>query len=153
MSTHIAPYLPSPDGFVSLRDQTDWGAISLDVAKASLSASLSGISLYDGSNDKQNKTTDLIGMARVIGDGVLNLYIQDVIIAKAHRGHGLGAKLMTALIGQLKQDFPDSCTIGLLAAKGQAPFYARFGFNSRPSQTTDAGMNAQLGQLRGLSSL
>ena len=139
MSFDVTAKLPSAQDFVSLRREAHWGQINSAQAKAALSASLAGVSLWD------NKTC--IGMARVIGDGVLNLYIQDVIITKAHRGQGYGAKLLGALISNLKQSYPPECTIGLMAAKGQAPFYARFGFAARPSPTTDAGMNAALGQL------
>lgn len=176
MNLLIRNQLPSADEFCSLRLDTGWGEISLSQAQAALSASLCGVSLY--SNDAQNRSFNmgaadvkstgvkiadvkgtapalintppaLIGMARVIGDGVLNLYIQDVIIAKKYRGQGYGARLMDALIAALQDSYPKDCTIGLFAAKGQAPFYERFGFLSRPSAITDAGMNAEIGALYG----
>jgi len=152
MTLHIKTQLPSAEGFAQLRRETDWGAITSAQAKASLSASQCGVSLYSAAQPANTSAeligAELIGMARVIGDGVLNLYIQDVIITKAYRGQGYGAKLLGALIAQLQQDYPEDCTIGLMAATGQAPFYARFGFEARPSPSTDAGMTAPLSELR-----
>jgi len=147
----IKETLPSAAGFISLRQDTDWGAVSEAQAQAALSASLCGVTLYHGGESTAQNGDDqskLIGAARVIGDGVLNLYIQDVIIAQKYRGQGYGAKLMQSVISLLQRDFPKHCTIGLMAAKGQAPFYTRFGFLSRPSPSVDAGMTAQLGTLQ-----
>jgi len=63
-----------------------------------------------------------IGMARVIGDGVINAYIQDVIIAPDYRGKGVGKAVMQALISQMRHNLPTNCTIGLMAAKEQDDF-------------------------------
>ena len=135
----ITTELPSPESFLSLRKDTGWGDLTLAQAKQALEQSLCGISLFDG-----DKT---IGMARVVGDAILNLYIQDVIIARDYRGHGYGRHIMTSLIKHFKDIYPANCTIGLMAAKGQAKFYEPFGFQIRPSETTDAGMTAQLDTL------
>lgn len=86
-------------------------------------------------------------MARVIGDGVLNLYIQDVIVAEPYRGKGYGTKLLSDLITHLKMTYPDSISVGLMAAKNQSPFYESFGFALRPCSVTDAGMQSKLGAL------
>jgi len=143
MTLELKCELPPASGFVSLRQDTDWGPITLAQAEASLSASLCGISIYDS----PQHGSKLIGMSRVIGDGILNLYIQDVIIAKDYRGQGLGERVMQLLIKVLKDTYPHDCTIGLMAAKDQSSFYTRFGFQPRPSQTVDAGMTASLSQL------
>jgi len=90
----------------------------------------------------------IIGMARVIGDGILNLYIQDVIIAHGYRGHGFGQKILFTLIEHLKSTYAEDCTIGLMAAKGQTHFYKQFGFEVRPSEETDSGMTAPLSRLK-----
>ena len=89
----------------------------------------------------------VIGMARIIGDGVLNLYIQDVIIAKAYRRQKLGTLILNHLITLLHNKFPADCTIGLMAAKGQTQFYNQFGFETRPNNDVDAGMSAALRDL------
>lgn len=135
--------LADAPGYTALRNTTDWGDISLQTAQSALAASLGGITAYEG--DK------LIGMARYIGDGVLNIYIQDVIVTPQKRAQSIGKALMSRLITQLKAEYPRDCTIGLMAARGQDGFYAPFGFIPRPSDVYGAGMIAPLGDLQALS--
>ena len=132
--------LPSPDAFAALRNSVGWGQITLEQAEAALANSLCGVIA-----DLNGKT---IGMARVIGDGVLNIYIQDVIIIEGHRRKGIGQALMTELLMDLKRSYPAGCTVGLMAAKDQDAFYASFGFIPRPSDVYGAGMIAALGDLK-----
>ena len=128
--------LPSTAAFKALRDMANWGDISLGQAQEALANSLHGVTAYDG------KTA--IGMARIIGDGVINAYIQDVVIAPNYRGKGVGKALMLTLISDMRQSLPANCTIGLLAAKGQEGFYSSFSFMTRPDTDYGAGMFAKL---------
>ncbi len=130
---------PSPVGFAALRETVGWGDISKDDAKSALEHSLFGISLYD---DEQ-----LIGMARCIGDGVFNVYIQDVIVKPNYRGKGLGSAMIRAFLSHIKPQLPAGCTIGLMAAAGQDEFYMRLGFTKRPNTDFGAGFSAQLKDL------
>jgi ribosomal protein S18 acetylase RimI-like enzyme len=140
LSYDIKMRLPNAAEFVALRNETDWGPLTLEQAAQALNHSLCGVSVY--------ARDTLIGMIRVIGDGVLKLYVQDVIVAKDYRGNGIGKEMMTRLINYLRQHYPEDCCVGLMAAKGQSPFYEKFGFNIRPSATTDAGMLSPLSALR-----
>jgi len=87
MSILFASDLPSPESFKALRDSADWGDISLQEAKAVLNSSLGGVSAH--------QERELIAMARFVGDGVLNIYIQDVVVTKACRGNGIGRELIS----------------------------------------------------------
>lgn len=125
---------------MSLRNSLDWGQITERQAQSVLKGSLGGCSAYaDG---------HLIAMARYIGDGILNIYIQDVVVAHDYRNKGVGTALITRLISDLQSRYPKDCTIGLMAAKGQDAFYTQYGFNTRPSDVYGAGMIASLGNLR-----
>jgi len=135
----ITHELPNAAAFKALRDTAGWGDISLGKAQLVLANSLHGVTAYDGET--------AIGMARVIGDGVINAYIQDVIITPDYRGKGIGKAIMLALISDMKKSIPADCTIGLLAAKGQEGFYTSFSFITRPNTDYDAGMFAQLAKL------
>lgn len=132
--------LPSAYAFKALRDMAGWGDIGLWQVQQILANSLHGVTAYD--------TETAIGMARVIGDGVINAYIQDVVIAPNYRGKGVGRALMLALISDMKQSIPADCTIGLLAAKGQENFYSSFSFITRPDTDYGAGMFAKLADLK-----
>jgi len=131
--------LPSAAAFKALRDAAGWGDISLSKAQQVLANSLHGVTAYDGET--------AIGMARIIGDGVINAYIQDVVIAPNYRGKGVGKAVILALISDIKRSIPDDCTVGLLAAKGQEDFYSSFSFITRPNTDYGAGMFAQLASL------
>ena len=86
-------------------------------------------------------------MCRLVGDGVFNVYIQDVIVKPSHRGKGLGQNMLTTLITHMKNRLPTTCTVGLMAAYGQDGFYTRFGFTPRPHSKAGAGMTASLEDL------
>jgi aralkylamine N-acetyltransferase len=68
----------------------------------------------------------LVGMARALGDGVSDAYIQDVVVLPELRGGGVGGRLVTLL--------RDACSdagilwVGLVAQPGTTAFYRRLGF-------------------------
>jgi len=76
----------------------------------------------------------VIGMGRAISDGVSDAYIQDVTVAEAWRGQGIGARIVRRIIERLLCD--GLGWVGLIAERGSSPFYEQLGFremvNSRP---------------------
>ena len=68
----------------------------------------------------------LIGMGRAISDKTSDAYIQDVFVRPGQRGRGVGAELVRRLALRLRSD--GLGWIGLIAADGARPFYARLGF-------------------------
>jgi GNAT superfamily N-acetyltransferase len=68
----------------------------------------------------------IIGMARVISDGVSDAYIQDVVVLPAHRGHGVGRELVNRLTQFcVSQRIP---WIGLVAEPGTQELYEGLGY-------------------------
>jgi spermidine synthase len=70
---------------------------------------------------------EMIGMGRAVSDGVSDAYIQDVVVAKAHRGAGIGERIIMELINFLRQRRIG--WIGLIAEPGTHPFYRKLGFS------------------------
>jgi spermidine synthase len=68
----------------------------------------------------------LVGMGRAISDKTNDGYIQDVFVRPALRGRGVGAELVRRLALRLRID--GLGWIGLVAADGTRPFYAKLGF-------------------------
>jgi len=68
----------------------------------------------------------LIGMARVISDGISDAYIQDVTVAPDWRGRGIGKRLVQTLAEHLQAR--KIGWIGLVAEPGTYPFYESLGF-------------------------
>jgi len=77
----------------------------------------------------------MIGMARVVGDGAMFFYIQDVVVTPAYQGRGVGTLLLERVMGYLKDAAPEKAFIGLFAAEGKHPYYERFGFAVKPILT------------------
>lgn len=83
-----------------------------------------------------------VGMGRLVGDGIMYWYIQDVAILPEYQGKGIGKAIVQRLMQYVKENsIPGTyTTIGLMAAKGKDEFYEKLGFISRPNETCGAGM-------------
>lgn len=139
MNIEIHKSLPTAEDFAALRSDVSWGTPTTNHAQQALRASITGVTAtVDG------KT---IGMARAVGDGALNIYIQDVIVAQPYRKRGVGDQLVSALIDSLSKTCNPNCLIGLFAADGQDTFYTRFGFTARPQSGFGPGMHGTLSEL------
>lgn len=72
-----------------------------------------------------------VGIGRVIGDGGLFYDIVDMAVVEAHQRKGLGKMIMEALLGYIHAHARPTSLICLMANKGVAPFYEKFGFKAR----------------------
>lgn len=75
----------------------------------------------------------LAGFARVLTDETYLAIILDVIVAPAHRGTGLGATLMDAIINHPKVS--NARSIELVCQPDLMPFYRRWGFTENVGQS------------------
>jgi len=123
---------PTAEEFINLRDQIGWGEMDLTLAKASLDNSLFHVTMY-----KDNK---LAAMGRVVGDGYMYFYIQDVVVSPEHQGTGLGNQIMQHIEEYLSKTVKVGATVGLLAAKGKEGFYRRYDYLERSGSPLGLGM-------------
>lgn len=123
---------PSVDEFLNLRSQIGWGVMDFNLARTSLKNSLFHVTLRENSK--------LIGMGRVIGDGAMYFYIQDVVVDPQYQNAGIGSALMASIEDYLSVTARKGATIGLLAAKGKEGFYSRYGYIERPNNSLGNGM-------------
>jgi len=70
----------------------------------------------------------LVGMGRVISDGVSDAYIQDMVVLKEFRGIGIGREIVRRLAGSCVKS--GILWIGLIAEPGTEEFYDRLGFST-----------------------
>ncbi|MBI5507505.1 MAG: GNAT family N-acetyltransferase [Deltaproteobacteria bacterium] len=68
----------------------------------------------------------VVGMGRAISDGASDAYIQDVVVMRELRGHGIGARIISRLVRELRRRKVG--WIGLVAEPGTTRFYRRLGF-------------------------
>jgi ribosomal protein S18 acetylase RimI-like enzyme len=123
---------PTVDDFLRLRSKVGWGELDTTLAEKSISNSLFHVII-------QHDNT-LIGMGRVVGDGAMYFYIQDVIVDPSYQEQGIGTVLMDTIEGYLHYTATKGSTIGLLSAKGREGFYARYGYTQRPNNNLGNGM-------------
>ncbi|MBU3209745.1 GNAT family N-acetyltransferase [Clostridium algidicarnis] len=76
----------------NLYEDAGWTSYTKDLSKlmGSIEASLMVISAWD--NDK------LIGLIRVVGDGITIIYIQDILVLDSYKRKGIGTKLLKDIL-------------------------------------------------------
>jgi GNAT superfamily N-acetyltransferase len=120
----IVERAPTIEEYFALRKGVGWMLFAEEMtAKGLANALFSVCVLHQG---------EVIGCGRVVGDGGLYFYVQDIIILPDFQGKGLGKRLMQAIMAFLEENAQPGAFIGLMAAKGSANFYTQFGFAARP---------------------
>ena len=114
---------PTVEEFQFLRSHTNWGKLEDKAVRIALKNQLYGVVVFDSSN--------IIGMGRVVGDGAIYFYVQDVIVHQDYRNKGVGALIMGQIEHYSETTAPNNSFIGLMAAKGTKKFYKKFGFVAR----------------------
>jgi ribosomal protein S18 acetylase RimI-like enzyme len=74
---------------------------------------------------------EVVGYGRVIGDGAIFFYIQDIMVLPEHQKKGVGRMIMNAIMDFLNAHARKYTFVGLMAAKGASSFYEKFGFSPR----------------------
>ena len=122
------------EALAGLRDQAGWQHIEVRQAEKALKNTCFSVAAVDGGR--------VVGIGRLVGDGAMIWYIQDVIVVPEYRGSGVGTAIVRKLIESVRREaMPGtSVTVGLMAAKGKEPFYEKLGFCARPSDREGAGM-------------
>jgi GNAT superfamily N-acetyltransferase len=77
-----------------------------------------------------HRSDGLVGFARGVSDGVALAYLADVFVVEAHRGHGLGKRIIAAMI----DDGPGAHFRWLLHTADAHDLYRHFGF-AEPDDT------------------
>jgi len=131
-SVEIEAGLPTAAEYNRLRTAIGWGSYEEDVITRFLPNSPFGVcARAEGS---------IVGMARLVGDGGLVFYLQDVIVLPRYQGRGIGTRLMDRVMAYLHDHAHHNTIVGLMAATGKEPFYASYGFTARPTPEYGAGM-------------
>jgi predicted GNAT family N-acyltransferase len=124
--------IPTAEEYERMREAVGWRIHSLDDARRGLPGTLFAVCAFaDG---------ELVGIARVIGDGALVFYIQDVIVRPAFQHSGIGRRMMDRVMAWIHEHASRNSVVGLMAAKGVEAFYEAYGFAVRPNESLGAGM-------------
>jgi GNAT superfamily N-acetyltransferase len=129
---NIEERLPSASDYNRLRAAVGWGTYSEDIIEHALPVSLFCVCAVS--------SDEVVGMARVIGDGGLVYYLQDVIVLPEYQRQGIGTKMMDILMDYVLANASYNSILGLMAAKGSETFYQGYGFTPRPNERLGCGM-------------
>lgn len=82
---------------LALYGSVGWSEYTKDPQRltAAVSASLAVITAHDGEK--------LVGLARLVGDGLTIIYVQDILVAPDYQRHGIGRELVQQLIEPFAQ--------------------------------------------------
>ena len=122
------------DAYLGIRKAVKWKKLEREQAQKALRNSLYTVVVYDG--DKA------VGMGRIVGDGAVICYIQDLAVHPEYHGKGIGSMLIEKLIDYVKGIRMPGTTImlDLMCAKGRETFYQKHQFIARPTQELGPGM-------------
>lgn len=120
--------LPTTEEHSFLWKAVGWGNVNTEMTSASLAHSVYGIVVtYE---DK------IIGMGRIVGDGHMYFYIQDVAVLPEFQNQGIGHTIIEHLLSYIRANCCTGAFVGLFASHGNDTFYERYGFqNHAPSMT------------------
>lgn len=122
------------DTYLSLRASVGWKLLQSGQAEKALKNSIFTVTAYiDGV---------AVGMGRIVGDGAVICYIQDLVVHPDYQKRGVGKMLMERLIrytAELKEADTE-IMLCLMCAKGRERFYEGFGFIARPTESLGPGM-------------
>lgn len=114
---------PTYSEYKKLRSLVGWWETDENATETALKNSLfSAVAIEDD---------QLIGFGRVIGDGGLYFYIQDLIVHPEFQNKGIGRSLMKELADHIRANAKPGAFVGLMAAKGLEKYYKQFGFKPR----------------------
>ena len=74
---------------------------------------------------------ETVGMGRIVGDGAMYYYIQDIAVHPEHQGKGLGKRILEALFDYLREQAQPKSFIGLFSVPDAVDFYRRFTLERR----------------------
>lgn len=93
-----------------------------------------------------NVKGELVAMGRLLGDGAIYWYINDVYVLDEYQGQGIGREIMNRLVAYIKHNsLPETeVSVCLMCAKGKEGFYEKLGFRCRPHEYEGSGMELEL---------
>ena len=120
--------------YLDLRESVHFHRLTRDQARKGLENSLyTLVAFLDGKP---------VGMGRIVGDGAIICYVQDLIIRPEVQGLGIGGLILETLKDfVVHEGYPGTMMMfDLMCARGRERFYKKHGFIARPTSELGPGM-------------
>ena len=120
--------------YLKIRAKVNWKELTYEQAQKALANSLYTVVAIE--DDK------VLGMGRIVGDGAVICYVQDLIIVPEAQGKGIGKLIVEDLKRYVRsiQLEGTEMMLDLMCAIGREEFYKKFGFIARPTEKLGPGM-------------
>lgn len=111
-----------PEDFVRLRIETGFAKIPVEHARKALQNGLVNVSA--------RYRDELVGMGRLVGDGAMYWYLQEIIVLPRYQRQGIGTLIVNHLVEYAKANSSTGrfTTVGGVSARGKEAFYEKMGF-------------------------
>lgn len=121
--------------YLQLRAAVNWKVLSDNQARQAIDRSLFFVKAVD-------EEGNIVGMGRIVGDGAVVCYIQDLVVHPSVQGQNIGSLIIKRLIAFVDSIREENTTmmLCLMCAKGREPFYEKHGFIARPTDNLGPGM-------------
>lgn len=133
MAYTIERRVPTAEQWMALRKSVGWATFENEDAEKSLAATSFCVCAFESG--------ELIGMARVLGDGVICFYVGNVMVRPDRQREGIGREIMDEIMRYLEENAAKGAIASLLSIKGKEEFYTQFGFAARPDEFQGCGMS------------
>lgn len=122
------------DEYLYIRKCVNWKELKREQAQKAINKSIYFVKAVEDGR--------IIGMGRIVGDGAVVCYIQDLVVVPEYQGKGVGSMIINSLIEFVEEISCDDTTmmLCLMCAKGRETFYKKHGFTARPTDTLGPGM-------------
>ena len=128
MEYRLVDRLPTVEEFVAVTTAVGWAdAYDPAAIPASLAASLHGVVAVEGDR--------VIGIGRLVGDGAIYYYLQDLAVLPQWQRRGVGAAILTRLEQWIAGRAGTRTFVGLFAAGESVSLYRRFGYAVQEGMT------------------
>jgi ribosomal protein S18 acetylase RimI-like enzyme len=136
MAIEYSEAIPSASDYKRLFESTGWNKefkASSDELMQALGKSWYVVCAYE--------TSRLVGLGRLVSDGVLYAMIYDLIVMPSHQQRGIGSEILKRLIGRCREGGVRQ--VQLFTAAGKSDFYQKRGFEERPANAPGMQMRIQ----------
>ncbi|WP_200212543.1 GNAT family N-acetyltransferase [Micromonospora coerulea] len=121
MDYRLVDRLPTVEEFVAVTSAVGWAdAYDPAAIPASLAASLHAVVAVEGDR--------VIGLGRLVGDGAIYYYLQDLAVLPERQRRGVGAAILARLEEWIAGRASPRTFVGLFAAGTSVSLYRRFGY-------------------------
>lgn len=113
--------IPTLEEYKYLCKSVGWtNYMNFEVVETSLRNSIHCITVKD--------KEQIVGMGRIVGDGAIYFYIQDIVVHPDYQKNGIGNEIMKILVKYLNTHAPEKAFVGLFASQGKGTFYEKYDF-------------------------